>query len=279
MDSPVHRNRLSLVGPQATSTRDTMEQNLELNRQVFGKLLRFCFVYEWMFTIVSFSFANQYGFSVSQEDKNHCTTYFPIWIVCCCIVYQLNLLMHSLRFYWSEPSRLPHYLRHLSILQRVNRGVKAFFVSTLLCGHLLLFDELSCHQTNPELYYTAAFLLAHSYLIIIICFFILVLATICYPVFLCVIRPLLSTQHGMSSYDIQRLDQKTASEHQIVGETCTICLEEFANDSVVVRLPCNHYFHTECAKSWLTINASCPICRRNCQKPDAVDTVDIQVRV
>ncbi|KAG7347994.1 ring finger domain containing protein [Nitzschia inconspicua] len=59
---------------------------------------------------------------------------------------------------------------------------------------------------------------------------------------------------------------------------CAICLENFDNTIETCLgkgsrdddfpppdqyqlLPCNHYFHRECARNWLTIQQSCPICR------------------
>ncbi|KAL1207868.1 E3 ubiquitin-protein ligase RING1-like [Cardamine amara subsp. amara] len=44
-------------------------------------------------------------------------------------------------------------------------------------------------------------------------------------------------------------------------EECTVCLEEFNNGARVVTLPCQHYFHDECAVKWFETNHVCPLCR------------------
>lgn len=43
---------------------------------------------------------------------------------------------------------------------------------------------------------------------------------------------------------------------------CSICQENFHVDSIVNQLSCNHWFHTECIKTWILDHATCPQCRR-----------------
>jgi hypothetical protein len=48
------------------------------------------------------------------------------------------------------------------------------------------------------------------------------------------------------------------------GETldCTICFGSIENGERIGALPCDHIFHVECLKSWLTRRAVCPLCQR-----------------
>ncbi|KAI8323561.1 hypothetical protein GQ54DRAFT_332488 [Martensiomyces pterosporus] len=47
-------------------------------------------------------------------------------------------------------------------------------------------------------------------------------------------------------------------------ENCAICLEDFAQDEQVRRLPCRHYFHVPCIDPWLSRrSATCPLCNYN----------------
>ena len=41
-------------------------------------------------------------------------------------------------------------------------------------------------------------------------------------------------------------------------EECPICFESCKQN---IFLPCKHYFHYECLKTWLNKNNSCPLCR------------------
>ena len=43
---------------------------------------------------------------------------------------------------------------------------------------------------------------------------------------------------------------------------CSICYEDFNNESSVSLLNCGHYFHTKCIKKWGNRNNTCPVCRK-----------------
>jgi hypothetical protein len=45
-----------------------------------------------------------------------------------------------------------------------------------------------------------------------------------------------------------------------VENTCSICLE--VDIGPWARLPCGHVFHPNCIDRWISINRSCPCCRR-----------------
>lgn len=44
---------------------------------------------------------------------------------------------------------------------------------------------------------------------------------------------------------------------------CAVCLQDFADDEPVARLPCaaGHCFHAACARQWLGKSVYCPLCR------------------
>jgi len=42
---------------------------------------------------------------------------------------------------------------------------------------------------------------------------------------------------------------------------CIICLSEIKS-TCISGPKCNHIYHLECAKRWLNINHSCPLCKR-----------------
>ena len=52
-----------------------------------------------------------------------------------------------------------------------------------------------------------------------------------------------------------------------VGEAvCTVCLDEFALNSEVRKLPCKHLFHAKCIEDWLAAQGgvpNCPMYKRN----------------
>ncbi|KAH6764069.1 receptor homology region transmembrane domain ring H2 motif protein 1 [Perilla frutescens var. frutescens] len=49
-----------------------------------------------------------------------------------------------------------------------------------------------------------------------------------------------------------------------IGETCTICLEDYKHGESLKILPCRHGFHASCVNSWLTKCATfCPVCKHD----------------
>lgn len=47
--------------------------------------------------------------------------------------------------------------------------------------------------------------------------------------------------------------------------SCTICMEEYDDNSLVRKMGCKHMFHKKCIDKWLLeYNFKCPICRAEC---------------
>jgi hypothetical protein len=49
----------------------------------------------------------------------------------------------------------------------------------------------------------------------------------------------------------------------ISSSSCSICLNEYSPDDLVVKLPCGHIFHPTCIESWLNVSQLCPVDRSN----------------
>lgn len=50
------------------------------------------------------------------------------------------------------------------------------------------------------------------------------------------------------------------------GETCSICTEDFVENSITTTTECNHKFHTDCIRLWCLRHredTTCPMCRAN----------------
>ncbi len=51
-------------------------------------------------------------------------------------------------------------------------------------------------------------------------------------------------------------------KENISGTKCSICIEDFLDESILKILNCRHSFHTNCIDGWLQYHASCPMCRK-----------------
>jgi len=62
--------------------------------------------------------------------------------------------------------------------------------------------------------------------------------------------------------DETTLSFKNKEEFCFENSSCSICLEEFSNGEILRQLPCNHIFHTQCIRPWLTLRQPlCPLCK------------------
>jgi E3 ubiquitin-protein ligase ATL23 len=69
------------------------------------------------------------------------------------------------------------------------------------------------------------------------------------------------TVKGLSPLDLEKLPKITGKELVAVTE-CAVCLDEIDNEQPARLVPgCNHAFHVQCADTWLSKHALCPLCR------------------
>lgn len=61
------------------------------------------------------------------------------------------------------------------------------------------------------------------------------------------------------------LGSSTPTDGRFAEDTCSICMDGFCGDGsfgdVALVLPCSHFFHRQCIRSWLRFHAQCPMCR------------------
>lgn len=63
---------------------------------------------------------------------------------------------------------------------------------------------------------------------------------------------------------ISSLPRVCISQEQIDSRLeCPVCREEYSLGESVRKLPCLHYFHSECIVPWLELHDTCPVCRKS----------------
>jgi len=74
------------------------------------------------------------------------------------------------------------------------------------------------------------------------------------------------TKTGVSITNFKLIIPKTHLWYKKMGlpeseNCCSICRDNYDNDSRSILLHCSHVYHYKCIKEWKTRNNSCPICR------------------
>ena len=60
--------------------------------------------------------------------------------------------------------------------------------------------------------------------------------------------------------DLEEIELNEKSIDNFVNDKCLICLEKYLNNNKICYLPCFHFFHSNCIKSWIKIKRKCPLC-------------------
>ena len=49
-------------------------------------------------------------------------------------------------------------------------------------------------------------------------------------------------------------------------DVCIICFDDFNENTIVTKTPCNHIFHKKCIENWFQWYITCPFCRSKISK-------------
>ncbi|KAF9675825.1 hypothetical protein SADUNF_Sadunf09G0073600 [Salix dunnii] len=69
--------------------------------------------------------------------------------------------------------------------------------------------------------------------------------------------------HCLQSEVFSRVEQGMEGGVSQVSWDCSICLESFTEGDELIRLPCEHRFHSACLDPWVRTCGDCPYCRRD----------------
>jgi len=145
------------------------------------------------------------------------------------------------------------------------RLVALLYVVWLLPGNIWYWGCSSCYEDAPSLTSLVLALIILGYLYLLIPALLLVCVCACLPIsiiFLMFISN--SAQQPATENMIRGLDPVKYNSSLHRGEpSCSICACDYQEAESIIVLSCDerHFFHEECIKRWLRINANCPICR------------------
>jgi len=71
-----------------------------------------------------------------------------------------------------------------------------------------------------------------------------------------------TSKEALSNLENKQINESELLELKKTNSTdCSVCKDEFDLEAKLIKLPCNHYFHSDCVKPWLLQRNSCPTCR------------------
>ncbi|KAK9742915.1 hypothetical protein RND81_03G205300 [Saponaria officinalis] len=156
----------------------------------------------------------------------------------------------------------------------------------------------------PKLYWLTTVFLIFDVIVVVICVVvacILGIAVCCCLPFIIAIMYTVADQEGASNEEIERLKKyrfrsnRAGEIENIRGEiqqsdggiliecdtetplekplsaadaACSICLDEYDDESEIRELPCFHHFHCACIGKWLRSKPTCPLCKNNILEND-----------
>lgn len=69
----------------------------------------------------------------------------------------------------------------------------------------------------------------------------------------------------ITEYGRERLIKNKLEKYKESGKfkekECSICLDSYMEDEIIIYLECGHYYHNECSKQWFKDGKTCPLCR------------------
>ena len=174
--------------------------------------------------------------------------------------------------------------RLLVMVTNARNSLDALALIWFVVGNMWLLGgaEDACPEaTKSPIYVTDVVLLVVQYgQICLPCIFAIAMVPVfcfCLP---CVIR-LLASLHdpavgrGASDRDLAKLPTVPYAEDLdlLKGEEqcCSVCITDYDQGDKLRVLPCKHLFHAKCVDQWLSVNATCPLCRKSIFVDDPED--------
>lgn len=77
----------------------------------------------------------------------------------------------------------------------------------------------------------------------------------------------IAIQRSLEEYELKKKDTNievdfyTYNTTEKKYDTCSICQEQYKEDSIVCILSCEHYFDKECLETWGKYKPECPMCK------------------
>ena len=68
--------------------------------------------------------------------------------------------------------------------------------------------------------------------------------------------------------NLKKVEINDKNINEFDGQTCNVCLENFNEGQISIKLDCGHFFHEKCIVHWLKMRNTCPVCRHELESND-----------
>lgn len=140
------------------------------------------------------------------------------------------------------------------------------YIIWLIPGNLWYWRCKDCYDDAPILTTLCAVYIFAGYLYGVVPVVLMASLCLCLPVLIVVIMFIANPSQNPADENLLQSLKGEKYDRDVHREqsTCAICACDFEARQSVIVLKCDarHFFHEECIKRWLTINANCPICRK-----------------
>jgi len=203
-------------------------------------------------------------FIQNNWQPNVCDKPLHLW----CLVYAVQILVGmTLRCgtFWQGPQGCMSRCNQL-----IKNGLELLGFYWFILGNMWTFKSETCAVMAPEVYRLTIGLIVINYIMICLPFVLVIcmLPLLCFSLpFVLDMLQLVGPQRGIPTDEINTLPSVRYKPGMFKFEdsTCSICLNNYEDENELRILPCDRegrrHFHRPCIDNWLTINASCPVCR------------------
>jgi len=180
------------------------------------------------------------------------------------------LTVNGLVVYKLPPVTLPADRAHsLSAFYLVNRLVNFVWFNWFVVGVVWAFETMQTSQCRLS----APFMLSMVHVIVAVQLCMIALFMVFFSVAFgwVVLRAhlfpnaRLVNSPGASEREIRKLKIRKFRDGLVPKDdaNCCICLGEYQPKDRIRFLPCKHHQHADCLDTWLQMNASCPVCKKD----------------
>jgi Ring finger domain len=157
------------------------------------------------------------------------------------------------------------------------RLANGFFFLLMVQGSIMVVHSGTCSTTAPHLYRLVVLLTCIYFALLFLPLTCFCLVVCCLPLFIVLFRILPPIAER------ERRRRRAAGEELIArlptapfvppingdldADSCVICLCLYEAEEEVKTLPCAHHYHRKCVDEWLRVDRSCPMCKRDVDRP------------